>query len=71
MFPVERFLWHAAHALIEDAQGNFQNARAHAKEALIASEEGHSGFRYHPKAGLVSSEYDDLKERVLRLSADS
>ena len=68
-FPVDRFLWHATYALIKEAQGSLQTATEHAKVALGAAQMGHSGFRYHPKVGLVSSRYREIQDRLLRLTA--
>lgn len=56
MFPADRFRYHAARALIlqkSDAGG----ARDEARLALEAAASDHSGFRYHPKAGLVSDRH--------------
>ncbi len=55
-FPVERFKHHAARALI--LRGSDREAAS--KEAQMAMEAAsldHSGFRYHPKLGLVSEKY--------------
>jgi len=67
-FPVDRFKWHAANALIRSAVGNSKAAEQHAIEALAAAKEDHSGFRYHAKLGLVGAEYEDVKNRLLTLS---
>jgi tetratricopeptide (TPR) repeat protein len=67
-FPVEVFQWHAAHALIREAQGNRQVAKEHAIKALDAAQTTHSGFRYHPQVGLVGDAYEGIKNRLLKLS---
>jgi tetratricopeptide (TPR) repeat protein len=67
-FPVDVFQWHAASALIRGAQGNRQAAREHAIKALDASRTTHSGFRFHPQAGLVGDAYEGIKDRLLQLS---
>jgi tetratricopeptide (TPR) repeat protein len=68
MFPVERFEWHAANALIKAALGESEPAKEHAIEALAAAKASHSGFRYHPKVGLVAEKYETLQDRLLTLS---
>lgn len=68
VFPVQRFEWHAAHALIVAAQGDLIAAKEHAIAALKAANTNHSGFRYHPKVGLVGSGYEAIRDRLLSLS---
>jgi hypothetical protein len=68
MFPVEKFKWYAAHARIVAAQGDREVAKEQAIRALDAAKTSHSGFRYHPKVGLVGSEYETLRDRLLALS---
>jgi len=67
-FPVEKFLWHAAHALIAAAQGDRMTAKEDALTALGAAAANHSGFRYHPKCGLVGSRYETVRHKLLQLS---
>jgi tetratricopeptide (TPR) repeat protein len=67
-FPVEVFLWQAASALIRAAQGNRQAAKEHAIKALNAAGTTHSGFRYHPRVGLVDDTYEGIKDRLFQLS---
>ena len=67
-FPVDRFEWHAACALIKAAVGESRAAKEHAIEALAAARASHSGFRYHPKVGLVGNKYEALQDRLLALS---
>jgi hypothetical protein len=68
MFPVERFKWHAANALIKAALGDSKAAKNHAIDALAAAEASHSGFRYHPNVGLVEKKYKTLQNKLLALS---
>ena len=68
MFPVDRFEWHAANSLIRAAMGDARAAKEHATDALAAAEANHSGFRYHPKVGLVGSRHQTLQDRLLALS---
>jgi tetratricopeptide (TPR) repeat protein len=68
MFPVDRFQWHAANALIIAAEGDRIAAKDHAIKALEAAKANDSGFRYHPKVGLVGSEFEAIQDRLLALS---
>jgi len=68
IFPVDKFKWYAAHALIMAAQGDREAAKEQAIRALDATKTSHSGFRYHPKVGLVGAEYEALRDRLLALS---
>ncbi len=68
LFPVEKFKWHAAHALIMAAQGDRETAKDQAIRALDVAKANHSGFRYHPTVGLVESNYEALRDRLLALS---
>ena len=68
LFPVQVFLWHAAHALILGAQNNLGMAKDHAVKALEASQLTQSGFRYHPNVGLVGSQYAAVRHRLIQLS---
>ena len=61
MFPVDRYRWNMAMALIEWEEQNNTKAADHAKEALLASKIGNSGFRYHPKVGLVKKQDRRIK----------
>jgi tetratricopeptide (TPR) repeat protein len=70
-FPVEKFTWHAASALILAAQGERKRAREHATRALEAARATHSGFRYHPTVGLVGSTYETLRDKLIELSGAS
>jgi tetratricopeptide (TPR) repeat protein len=68
LFPVEKFKWHAAHALIMSAQGDREAARDQAIRALDVATANHSGFRYHPTVGLVGSNFEALRHKLLTLS---
>lgn len=52
-FPVQRYMWHAARALIRDAMGDRAGARQDARFALDEAGEKHSGVERHPGIGLV------------------
>jgi tetratricopeptide (TPR) repeat protein len=69
-FPVDEFLWNAAYALIREAQGQGRSAKEFASRALESAELANSGFRYHPKVGLVGPQYDSLKARLERLFSE-
>ncbi|MBK7898265.1 MAG: hypothetical protein IPJ99_02590 [Betaproteobacteria bacterium] len=69
MFPVDHFRWHAAQALIAGAAGESETASSHAKSALGAASHEHSGFRYHPSIGLVTSQYDEIIKKLEALCA--
>lgn len=67
-FPVDRFNWHAAYALIKGAQEDFEAAKREAAKALEAAQASHSGFRYHPDVGLVGPEQDSIRNRLIELA---
>jgi tetratricopeptide (TPR) repeat protein len=56
MFPVDRFKFHAARALIR-MHSDLPAARSAAKLALEAAASDRSGFRYHPWVGLISEKH--------------
>lgn len=68
MFPLQKFEWHAATALILAAEGDRNAAQNHAISALSAANMSHSGFRYHPKVGLVGDAHKALREKLFLLS---
>jgi len=67
-FPVDRFMWHAALALIAQCRGDNANASEHASYALTEARQHHSGFRFHPTVGLVLSQYQSLIDQLTPLS---
>jgi tetratricopeptide (TPR) repeat protein len=66
-FPVDFFKWNAAQALIADATGNAEAASSFAHAALDAAARDHSGFRYHPKVGLVPESLAAVRAQMERL----
>lgn len=64
MFPVQRFKWHAASALIIAVAGDRVAAKEHAIGARDAATSTHSGFRYHSKLGLVGLQYETVRDRL-------
>ncbi len=63
-FPVDRFRWHAATALIAAARRGPAAAKAHAERALQAAALTHSGFPHHPSVGLVTGEFEDVIRKL-------
>ena len=63
-WPVERFRWHAASALIAADQGERPRAKAEAERALEAAASRHSGFRYHASLGLVTEQYGGIVKEL-------
>ena len=66
-FPVDGFLWHAAFALMADAQGQRKHATETAARALQFAAMVRSGFRYHRDVGLVGARYDELQNELRQL----
>lgn len=64
MFPVDRFMWHAARSLIFSEQGERASARQEALAATAAAATEHSGFRNHPTIGLVGDRHEKTLERL-------
>ena len=67
MFPVDYFKWNAAHALIGHALNGAETPFRHARAALEAASKEHSGFRYHPSVGLVTTSLDHVVARLRKL----
>ena len=65
-FPAHRFKLHAAAAMILADTDRAASCR-HAREAIDAAAETHSGFRYHPKLGLVSEKHGQALIRLREL----
>jgi tetratricopeptide (TPR) repeat protein len=68
VFPVIRFKFHAARALILAAQGDATRAQPEAKLALDAAAEKRSEFERHPTLGLVPTAEADAVRRLKELS---
>ena len=69
MFPVDRFRWNVAKALIHAARGDATLAREAARAALHAAGAEDSGFRYHKAAGLVPEELSSWVARATEMAA--
>jgi tetratricopeptide (TPR) repeat protein len=67
-FPIDHFRWHASQALILSELNQAPTARIHARQALQAASEDHSGFRYHRGIGLVREQHEDLRSRLCKLA---
>jgi len=63
-FPLGRFKWNAAYALILSARGNANAARSYALAAVEASQEQSSEFCKHRGLGLVDTTYEPLIRRL-------
>jgi tetratricopeptide (TPR) repeat protein len=67
-FPLERFHWNCAVALIRSERCDRNGAQEAARNALAAASEVNSGFRYHPGIGLVGSIDEAIHKRLLELA---
>jgi tetratricopeptide (TPR) repeat protein len=67
-FPVDRYIWAGAKALILNELGQTAEAQILAKSALGAASTTDSGFRYHPQIGLVKSTEDPFGTRLTSLA---
>jgi tetratricopeptide (TPR) repeat protein len=66
LFPIQRYKYHAAHALLADRGSD--SSIAHARRALEAAAAETSGLRYHPDLGLVSDGTPAVHRRIERLA---
>jgi hypothetical protein len=69
LLPIERYGAFGARALILQALGRSNEARSAAEHAMAAARETKSGFRYHPRFGLVQSTQDEFGRRVTALAS--
>jgi hypothetical protein len=65
-FPVDKFIWYAARAIIYDIRG-VPDARQAAVSALRLAEVTKSGFDRHPHVGLVGSGYEAMRTRLQKI----
>ncbi|MBV11924.1 hypothetical protein [Rubinisphaera sp.] len=63
-FPVSNYRFHCVMALLLANTIDQAQAISHAKQALAASDEKHSGYRYHPNLGLVQDTNNTVHERI-------
>jgi hypothetical protein len=66
-FPIGRFLWNAAYALILSAVGRPGEAREYASAAVDAAQEQSSEFCKHRGLGLVGPEHRQLIQRLAEI----
>ena len=66
-FPVQHFRYHSLLALLAASQKLSAEARLNARAALEAASQGKSGFRHHPKLGLVGEGEVEALRRLREL----
>lgn len=64
VFVADHFLWNAVHAFIAMDLGKPAIAKPYAERALEAAVRKDSGFRFHPSAGLVTTQYADAIKKL-------
>jgi tetratricopeptide (TPR) repeat protein len=69
-FPIQRYQWHGALALILHEQGQTLEAENEAKQALEAAVMTHSGFQHHPNLGLVGDTADGFGARLRQIAGE-
>ena len=67
IFPYERYIINAVQAVITYERGCNELASELAQRTLNAAAQSHSGFRYHPKVGLVQSTDNPIHRRLLEI----
>jgi tetratricopeptide (TPR) repeat protein len=67
-FPIQRYQWHGALALILHEQGRTSEAENEANRALEAAKLTHSGYQYHPNVGLVGDTADEFGNRLRQIA---
>ena len=67
-FPIQRYQWHGALALILYEQGRTPEAEKESKEALGAAKLTHTGYQYHPNVGLVADTADEFGNRLRQIA---
>lgn len=68
-FPVDKFRWQAACALIFADQGLVDEARNHARFAITIANIRKSGFQYHQDLGLVGDNENQVVKSMYRIGA--
>jgi tetratricopeptide (TPR) repeat protein len=68
VFPIQRYRYHGALALIAHARAEIEVARTAARAALDASRETSSPFRFHRRLGLFKPRPDDMHSQLQRLA---
>ncbi|HZL99196.1 MAG TPA: hypothetical protein VFD43_02995 [Planctomycetota bacterium] len=67
-FPVQRFRYHSARALMAAESGSRAEAVAQARLALDAARADRSGFASHQHLGLVDDRFADIQQRLRSLA---
>jgi tetratricopeptide (TPR) repeat protein len=67
-FPAIEYRYATIQALLADARGEKLRAREFAQQALAQAAIDHTGLRYHPTVGLVSSERATFANRLKTLA---
>ncbi len=68
-FAAGAYVAEGARALIQHARGDRESATVHARRALDAAEQTHSGLRYHPTVGLVERRDEATHARLASIAA--
>ncbi len=65
---LEKYQWNMVMALIKIEEGDQSSASGHAREAIKASKENHSGFRYHPTVGLAKKQDERIQKLLTEIA---
>jgi tetratricopeptide (TPR) repeat protein len=68
MFPIDKYRYNAIQAIVENEKGSKKVAERFALSALKAASLSYSGFRYHPKIGLVQNANEKIHSKLLELA---
>jgi tetratricopeptide (TPR) repeat protein len=69
VFPKARYQAEGARALMLKIRGDLDEAARHARNAMEAAAQQHTGLRYHPTVGLVKIADRQIHEALSRLAA--
>jgi hypothetical protein len=64
VFPIQRFRWHAAQAVMAANLREMEPAVSHARNALEAADAERSGFAFHQNLGLVRDQFSEVRNRL-------
>ncbi len=68
MFHFDYYRYHMVLAIVEWNEGNIPEAKEHANMAIEAASKKHSGFRYHPKIGLVKKQDKKINKLLNKIN---
>ena len=71
IFPVHFYHWHLCMAWLDEQLEDHASAAKHAASALDAAGQESSGFRYHPKLGLVTDQQGAIPEWLGSLATEA